>query len=93
MFQELEEKMKEVEEVTGNDENVKRLAAKLDHLRRNVTKAKGTGDIICENVRFGKKYIVFVQLLLELLQRKMKMVTSSIVEYLVPRQSSINKSR
>ena len=59
LFQELEEKMKEVEEVTGNDENVKRLAAKLDHLRRNVTKAKGTGDIICENVRFGKKYIVF----------------------------------
>ena len=59
LFQELEEKMKEVEEVTGNDENVKRLAAKLDYLRRNVTKAKGTGDIICENVRFGKKYIVF----------------------------------
>ena len=59
LFQELEEKMKEVEEVTGNDENVKRLASKLDRLRRNVTKAKGTGDIICENVRFGKKYIVF----------------------------------
>ena len=59
LFQELEDKMKEVGEFAENDETVKRLSAKLDRLRRNVATAKGVSDIICENVRFGKKYIVF----------------------------------
>ena len=59
LFQELEEKMKEVEATNGNDEKVKQLAAKLDRLRRNVKNAKGVSEIICENVQFGKKYIVF----------------------------------
>ena len=59
LFQELEEKMKEVEATNGNDEKVKQLTAQLDRLRRNVKNAKGVGDIICENVQFGKKYIVF----------------------------------
>ena len=59
LFHELEEKMKEVEATNGNDEKVKQLAAKLDRLRRNVKNAKGVSEIICENVQFGKKYIVF----------------------------------
>ena len=59
LFHELEEKMKEVEATNGSDKKVKQLAAKLEQLRRNIQNAKGMGDIICENVQFGKRYIVF----------------------------------
>ena len=59
LFQELEEKMKEVEATNGSDKKVKQLAAKLEQLRKNIQNAKGMGDIICENVQFGKRYIVF----------------------------------
>ena len=59
LFHELEEKMKEVEATNGSDKKVKQLAAKLEQLRKNIQNAKGMGDIICENVQFGKRYIVF----------------------------------